>query len=369
MRLQTIEWKNNKIRIIDQTRLPHKLAYLDIDNLQDLWQAIKQLKVRGAPALGACAALGVYLGARSIKTKDAEGFNKELGKIGDYLSSSRPTARNLFWGIERMCGVAAKFKGRSVEEIRRLLFKEAQAVIREDKAACRKIGLWGSRLIKDGFGVLTICNAGMLATIDYGTALGVLYRCKEEGKRLKVYACETRPLLQGARLTTWELKNKGIDVTLICDNMAASLMQQGKIDLVIAGADRIAANGDTANKIGTLGLAILCHYHKIPFYIAAPSSTFDSSIKSGRDIPIEQRKPIEVTSLFSKITIAPKGVKVFNPAFDVTPNNLISAIITDKGIIRSPYLKNISRLYCSSEVENLSSRRSSKNKFSTESRT
>ncbi|MCX5697775.1 MAG: S-methyl-5-thioribose-1-phosphate isomerase [Candidatus Omnitrophica bacterium] len=345
--LQTIEWKNNKIRIIDQTRLPKGLVYLDIDNLRDLWLAIRELKVRGAPALGAAAALGVYLGSKNLKTKSREVFNKELFRIADYLASSRPTARNLFWGIERMCGVAEKFKGRSVEEIKRLLFKEAQAVIKEDKVTCRKIGLWGARLIKDNSTVLTICNAGILATIDYGTALGVLYRCKEEGKRLKVYACETRPLLQGARLTTWELQNKGIDVTLICDNMAASLMQQGKIDLVITGADRIAVNGDTANKIGTLGLAILCRYHKIPFYIAAPSSTFDLSIKSGRGILIEQRKPEEVTSLFSKITIAPKGVRVFNPAFDVTPNNLISAIITEKGIIRPSFRANIRKIISS----------------------
>ena len=236
-----------------------------------------------------------------------------------------------------MCSVAVRNKNKAIPVIKRLLFKEAQKIIEEDRAACRKIGKCGAKLISRGDTVLTICNAGILATIDYGTALGVLYRAKEEGKKFKVIVCESRPLLQGARLSAWELKRNGIDVTLICDSMAASLMRQGKIDKVIVGADRIAANCDTANKIGTYALAVLSRCHKIPFYVAAPFSTFDLSIKSGRDIPIEERPAGEITQLFFKKPVAPLGVKVFNPAFDVTPHNLITAIITDRGIIRPPY--------------------------------
>ncbi|MBI4706326.1 MAG: S-methyl-5-thioribose-1-phosphate isomerase [Candidatus Omnitrophica bacterium] len=341
MSIRTIEWKNNCIRMIDQTKLPQKLEYLNIKDLKALWQAIKLLKVRGAPALGGAAGLGVYLGIKGSRATGFLQFDNELRKVCDYLASSRPTARNLFWGLERMTQVSRANKNKSVSEIKKILFQEAMRIIEEDRVSCRKIGAFGAKLFSDNDSVLTICNTGILATIDYGTALGVIYRAHEEGKRLKIYACETRPLLQGARLTTWELKRKGMDVTLICDNMAAALMQQGKIKKVIAGADRIAANGDTANKIGTSGLAILAKYHKIPFYIAAPVSTFDLKIKNGKEITIEQRCSSEVTDLFFKKPIAPKGVKVFNPAFDVTPNALISAIITDKGVIRQPYLKNI----------------------------
>jgi methylthioribose-1-phosphate isomerase len=344
MRIQTIQWKNNKIRIIDQTCLPGKLVYLDIANLLDLWQAIKLLRVRGAPALGAAAGLGVYLIARGIRQKSFASFNQELEQGMVYLASSRPTAANLFWGLERMRSLTAKNKDKPVSKIKQLLLQEAEKIIAEDKSICRKIGAFGAGLLKGHSTILTICNAGILATIDYGTALGVIYWAKAEGKRLKVYACETRPLLQGARLTAWELYKMGIDVTLICDNMAAALMQQGEIDAVIAGADRIAANGDTANKIGTLGLAVLSHYHKVPFYIAAPVSTFDLELKNGFQIPIEQRNPEEVTTLFSKIPLAPKGSKVFNPAFDVTPHQLIRAMITEKGIIRAPYHKNIAKI-------------------------
>jgi methylthioribose-1-phosphate isomerase len=299
--------------------------------------------VRGAPALGAAAALGIYLGIKDYKAKNLAGFNKELQKISRYIASSRPTARNLFWGLERMKNVAVKNQDKPVSAIKAMLFKEAQKVIKEDMLACRLMAGYGAKLIKNKDTILTICNAGILATIDYGTALGIIYKAKEEGKRLKVYASETRPLLQGARLTAWELKKNNIDVTLICDNMAATLMQQGKIDKVIAGADRIAANGDAANKIGTYNLAVLSSYHKVPFYIAAPASTFDLKIKSGRDIPIEERKAQEVTELFFKSPISAKGIKVFNPAFDVTPHNLITAIITDKGIIRPPYITNIAK--------------------------
>jgi methylthioribose-1-phosphate isomerase len=344
MKITTIEWKNNKIKLIDQTKLPQKLEYIYIDDLEALGQAIKLLKVRGAPALGAAAALGVYLGIRDIKVKDFKAFTGKLDKVIKYIAGSRPTARNLFWGLERVRKVVQRNKNESLFTLKGLLLKEAHKIIEEDRISCRRLADYGSKLIKDGDTILTICNAGRLATIDYGTALGVIYRAKEEGKRIKVFASETRPLLQGSRLSAWELKQGGIDVTVICDNMAALLMQQGRINRVIAGADRIAANGDAANKIGTYNLAILSQYHAIPFYIAAPLSTFDLSARSGKDIPIEQRKAREVSELLFKKKIAPAGVKVFNPAFDVTPHNLISAIITERGIIRPPYRKNIKPL-------------------------
>lgn len=344
MNIRTIEWKDNRIKMIDQRKLPNKLEYVYINNLKSLWQAVKTMKVRGAPALGAAAGLGVYLGIKNSKAKTYLSFKKELDRAAKYIATSRPTARNLFWALENMASVAEKNRDKSISSIKKMLFKEAQGIIEEDRAACRKMGKFGAGLIKRNDSILTVCNAGILATIDYGTALGVIYRAKEERKKIKVFACETRPLLQGARLTTWELMKKGIDVTLICDNMAATLMRQGKIDKVISGADRIALNGDSANKIGTYSLAVLADYHKIPFYIAAPSSTFDLSIKTGGEIIIEERSKEEVTSLFFSKPIAARGVKVFNPAFDVTPNNLISAIITEKGIIRPPYTGKIKRL-------------------------
>jgi len=344
MNIRTIEWKKNGIKIIDQTKLPGKLEYLQVKDIKTLWRAIKELKVRGAPALGAVAALGVYLGIKDSKAKNFSQFKKELSKVIKYLASSRPTARNLFWGLEEMLVKTEKLKNKPLALIKKELFKKAEEIIEQDRNTCRKIGIYGAKLLKNNDIILTVCNAGILATTDYGTALGVIYRAEEEGKRLKVFACETRPLLQGARLTTWELNKKGIDVTLICDNMAASLMQQGKVDKVIAGADRIAANGDAANKIGTYGLAVLARYHKIPFYVAAPASTFDLNIKTGKNIIIEQRPAKEITNLLSKKCIAPKGVKIFNPAFDVTLHDLITAIITDKGIIKPPYTKNIRKV-------------------------
>ncbi|MBM3250029.1 MAG: S-methyl-5-thioribose-1-phosphate isomerase [Candidatus Omnitrophica bacterium] len=343
MKLMTIAWRRNKIRIIDQTKLPAKLAYRDIGDLGALWQAIRKMQVRGAPALGAAAALGAYLGVKDVKAKTFPEFKKRLDECVAFIGSSRPTARNLFWGLERMQKEALKNKDKSIPALKKILFAEALKIISEDQIACRRIGKIGSRLIKKGDSIMTVCNAGVLATIDYGTALGVIYRAEKQGKRVKVYACETRPLLQGARLTVWELMRKGVDVTLNCDNMAAALMAQGKVDKVIAGADRIAANGDTANKIGTYSLAVLAQHHKIPFYIAAPLSTFDISIKSGKGIPIEQRAREEVTSA--------RRVKVFNPAFDVTPHQLITAIITDKGIIRPPYIRNIKKLISNDKLK------------------
>jgi methylthioribose-1-phosphate isomerase len=344
MDIRTIAWKNNKIKIIDQTKLPEKLQYIYISNLKNLWHAIKTMQVRGAPALGAAAGFGVYLGIKDVRAGGFTQFKKELEKIIAFIGSSRPTAQNLFWGLERMRKIVIANQDKPLSSIKRLLFQEAQKIVEEDRASCRKIGVYGAKLVKKNDKILTICNAGILATIDYGTALGVIYRAKEEGKNVRVYACETRPMLQGARLTTWELKKKGVDVTLIGDSMAATLMQQGRINKVITGADRIAANGDAANKIGTYNLAVLSKYHKIPFYIAAPASTFDLRIKSGKDIPIEQRPREEATRLFFQKPIAPKGIKIFNPAFDVTPSHLITAIITDRGIVRPPYKRNIHKI-------------------------
>lgn len=341
-----MEWKNNKIKLINQCRLPQRLEYIYIGDIKKLWQAIRSMQVRGAPALGAAAALGVYLGVRKSRARDFKNFSRELDRVARYLASSRPTARNLFWGIERIASIAVRNKKKQIPQIKKLLLKEALKIIEEDRLACRKIGYFGEKLFKKKVAIMTICNAGILATIDYGTALGVIYALSRKGKNPRVFACETRPMLQGARLTAWELKKQGIDVTLICDSMAATLMRQGKIDAVITGADRVALNADSANKIGTYNLAVLAGFHKIPFYIAAPASTFDLKIKSGKDIPIEERQAQEVTELFFKKPIAPRNVKVFNPSFDVTPHRLITAIITDKGVIRPPFEKNIKRLLC-----------------------
>ncbi len=346
MPLPTIEWEGDisgRIRLIDQTLLPTELKFVYCEDIKSIWHAIKTLMVRGAPAIGIAAAMGVVLGIKAIHAKDADGFLKELKHVTSYLSTARPTAVNLFWGIARMERVAEENKNKSVQEIKEALLHEAIKIQNEDKVICRQIGENGAGFIKDGNGVLTHCNAGGLATADYGTALAVLFKAKEQGKRIKVYADETRPLLQGARLTAWELVHAGIDVTLICDNMAAYVMKLGKVQCVIVGADRIASNGDTANKIGTYGVSILAKEHGIPFYIAAPVSTFDLSIKSGDDIPIEERSPEEITNAFGKRT-APEGVKVFNPAFDVTPAKNITAIITEKGVITKPFTENIQRL-------------------------
>lgn len=346
MDIRTVEWKNGCIRMIDQTSLPQALRYIYIKDLKSLWRAIKRMQVRGAPALGGAAGLGVYLGVSKSRAVSFMAFRRDLDKVIKYIASSRPTARNLFFSLERMRKIALINRDKSLVTVKKALFSEAQKMIEEDRLASRNIGRYGAKLINNHDVVLTICNAGILATIDYGTALGVIYRARQEGKKVRVFACETRPMLQGARLTTWELKRKGVEVTLICDSMAAALMKEGKISKVIAGADRIAANGDTANKIGTYSLAVLSHYHKIPFYIAAPESTFDLKLKTGREIPIEQRDGREMTQLFFKHPIAAKGTKVYNPAFDITDAKLITSIITDKGIIKPPYNKNIRVKLC-----------------------
>ncbi|MEK7804505.1 MAG: S-methyl-5-thioribose-1-phosphate isomerase [Planctomycetota bacterium] len=339
----TIEWEggvDGRIRLIDQTLLPTELKYVNCDDTKSIWHAIKTLMVRGAPAIGIAGAMGVVLGAKAIQTNEVDVFLRELNKVVGYLGSSRPTAVNLFWGISRMELTAHENKGKTVKQIKELLLQEALKIQNEDKIICRQIGENGAGFITNGIGALTHCNAGGLATADYGTALAVFFKAKEQGKHFKVYADETRPLLQGSRLTAWELMQAGIDVTLICDNMAAHVMKLGKIQCVVVGADRIAANGDAANKIGTYGVSILAKEHGIPFYVAAPVSTFDLSIKSGNEIPIEERSPEEVTNGFGKRT-APEGVKVFNPAFDVTPAQNITAIITEKGVIHKPSIESV----------------------------
>ena len=333
MPVPTIEWKKGKVRIIDQTLLPGKLKFISCTSARSMRNAIRTMKIRGAPAIGVAAAFGVYLG---IKDSGAKNFFKDLDKTIKYLASSRPTARNLFWALERMEEKALARKKEPAERLKKILLKEAKAVLAEDKEICRKIGEYGNALIEKGDTVLTHCNAGGLATADYGTAVGVIFAAHEKGKKIKVFADETRPVLQGARLTAWELMEEGVDTTLICDNAAAGLMAKGKIDKVIVGADRIARNGDVANKIGTYNVAILAGYHKIPFYVAAPLSTIDINIKTGKDIPIEERGPDEVRRIRNTY-IAPRRVKVYNPAFDVTPAKLVTAIITEKGVLRPPY--------------------------------
>ncbi|MFH1360241.1 MAG: S-methyl-5-thioribose-1-phosphate isomerase [Candidatus Omnitrophota bacterium] len=340
MAIYTIRWINNSIKIIDQRKLPGELKYLSCRDLQTLWNAIKTLAVRGAPAIGVAAAFGVLLAAEKFRGNKRKLFDQKILQACQYLGSSRPTAVNLFNALDRMKKVVRENPFHSVREIRQLLKKEALMIFEEDRRVCRQMGQQGAKLIKNNSQILTACNAGALATVDYGTALGVMYSAKAQGKKFKVYSCETRPLLQGARLTTWELLRQGIDATLICDNMAATLMQQGKIDAVITGADRIARNGDAANKIGTYSLAVLARHHRIPFYIAAPLSTFDARIQTGKDIPIEQRNPDEVTH-FAGQRIAPKKTKVYNPAFDVTDHTLITAIVTEYGILKPPFLKKI----------------------------
>ncbi|MCE5269304.1 MAG: S-methyl-5-thioribose-1-phosphate isomerase [Planctomycetaceae bacterium] len=332
----TLHWIGDiqgHLRLIDQTRLPVELIEIDCRDVETVWEAIKTLRVRGAPAIGVAAAYGVCIGVQSVIASGETPFFEQLRKTADRLASSRPTAVNLFWAIERMKQAAERLRGRPTPEIAATLLAEARAIHEEDRQMCRAIGRHGAELLRDGQGVLTHCNAGGLATSDYGTALAVFFAAAESGKTLHVYADETRPLLQGARLTAWELQQRGIDVTLICDNMAAQVMREGRVQAVVTGADRIAANGDSANKIGTYGVAVLAAAHKIPFYIAAPSSTFDLSIQSGREIPIEQRDPREVTHGFGRQT-APDGVAVYNPAFDVTPAELIAGIICERGVIR-----------------------------------
>ncbi len=348
MIIQALKWiggADGFLELVDQRRLPAEFVKLQCRDTEALFEAIKTLAVRGAPAIGVSAAYGLVLAMQKLKPADGlEQGLKVLAESVEYLSSSRPTAVNLFWALERICQNAKDFATRqpeaTVQELREAVLAEANAICQEDVDMCRRIGQNGERFIKKGAGILTHCNAGALATAGQGTALSVMFEAHKNGKKFRVYADETRPLLQGARLTAWELKQAGIDVTVICDNMAAYLMKQGKVDAVITGADRIAANGDTANKIGTYSLSILAREHGIPFYIAAPSSTFDLSIKSGAEIPIEQR-PADEVAFFDDRKTAPEGVDIYNPAFDITEAQDITAIITERGVIEKPNTNSI----------------------------
>jgi len=350
--LKTVEWIPDspeslvpgKVRLIDQTRLPLELLYIDTDDLEQIWHAIKVLKVRGAPAIGVCAAMGLVAGVQHSKAADAAELIAELKEKAAYLASSRPTAVNLLWAINRIVQCADKNSDLAAGALIARLAEESNAVRDEDARMCRMIGEHGVALLSEGCSVLTHCNAGSLATAEFGTALAPIYIAMEKGMDIKVFADETRPLLQGARLTAWELDHAGADVTLICDNMAASLMRQKIISCVMVGSDRIAANGDVANKIGTYGVAVLARHHGIPFYVLAPSSTFDLSLSNGDMIPIEQREEEEVR-FFQGVQTVPEGVKVVNPAFDVTPAELITAIVCERGILRPDYRESIARIF------------------------
>jgi methylthioribose-1-phosphate isomerase len=340
-RYQPIVWLGDRVRIIDQTQLPGKEIYLDIDDYRLLAAAIKELKIRGAPAIGVAGAYATVLGALKIKAGNRKAFLTELSGVIDDVWATRPTARNLFFALERMKRAAAV--GKDPADIRHKLIKEAEEIQKYEADATERLSRYGAELIKDGWTVLTHCNAGPLATCGCGTALGVIMAARDDGKDISVLADETRPLLQGARLTAWELQKAGVPVKLITDSMAGHFMKAGKINCVITGADRITANGDTANKIGTYTIAVLAKENKIPFYIAAPVSTIDVSLNTGEEIPIEERNPEEVTHL-NGVRIAPEGVSALNPAFDVTPHRYITAIITDKGIIRPPYNQSIASI-------------------------
>lgn len=344
--METMRWQGKCLELLDQTKLPAEVEYVTCNCFEDIAHAIKSMQVRGAPAIGASAAYGVALAAISSKKATLDEFLAEIKGAAEVLAATRPTAVNLFWAVNRMVRRAEELaiKNVELEHIKEALVNEALAIFNEDLEMNKKIGLHGNELVPHGASILTHCNAGALATAGYGTALGVIRAAHEAKKDIHVFADETRPLLQGARLTAWELMQDNIPVTLITDNMAGYLMRKGKIDLAIVGADRIAANGDVANKIGTYSVAVLAQVNKVPFYVAAPTSTIDMSLSNGDLIPIEERGQEEVVSLFGQ-GIAPQGVKVFNPAFDVTPNELIAGIITEKGVVKPPFAEGLLQLF------------------------
>ncbi len=339
---KTIEWLGDAVRLIDQTRLPRKLVYKETRDYRDIAESIRRLEVRGAPAIGVAAAMGIALAALEHQALDLSRFRTEVASAAEFLNSTRPTAVNLSWAVARMLEVLRDPAPGDPGEVVRRLTAEALAIYEEDRKLSRRIGEHGASLIDDGDGVLTHCNAGGLATAEYGTALAVIFAAVEQGKKIRAFADETRPLLQGARLTAWEFQQKGIDVTLLCDSAAASAMARGWVTKVVVGADRIARNGDVANKIGTFPLALAAREHGVPFYVAAPFSTLDGSLESGAEIPIEQRDGSEVTDI-QGVRVAPLGVSVYNPAFDITPSALVTAIVTDAGVFRAPYEETLFR--------------------------
>ena len=342
--MKTIEWKDGKVFLIDQRKLPLKYKIINCSSYQEVAEAIKKMKIRGAPAIGVAAAFGIALAAYSSKADTYKEFSLDMEEAKKCLALTRPTAVNLFWALERMTNLINIKKDVDLFELKDIILQEAKDIAREDIEINKAMGRYGASLIKDGDNILTHCNAGALATVDHGTALGVIRTAFKEGKKIHVYVDETRPVLQGARLTAWELMQEKIPFTLIADNMAGFLMSQKKINLIMVGADRIARNGDVVNKIGTYSLSVLARENKVPFYVAAPISTIDVSLKSGKEIPIEERNPKEITHILDK-QIAPTGVKVFNPAFDLTPHRYVEAIITEKGIIRKPFEKNIKLVF------------------------
>lgn len=336
---------NNALVLLDQTKLPNEKVFLELTEMEDIWDAIYQLKVRGAPAIGIAAAYAVYLGVKQSKADTYEDFLAEFMEVKNYLASSRPTAVNLFWALDRMEDRLKQEKEEPIDKIKQALKEEAELIRKEDEEVCKSIGEYALSLLEPNWGLLTHCNAGTIATAKYGTALAPIYLGQERGYNFKVFADETRPLLQGARLTAWELQEAGIDVTLIADNMASIVMHEGKVQAVLVGCDRVAANGDTANKIGTSGVAILAKHYNIPFYVCAPMSTIDLECETGDDIEIELRPSEEITTTWYKKPMAPKDVKTYNPAFDVTDHNLITAIITEKGIVYPSYKENLAKLF------------------------
>lgn len=352
LNIAPVRFEEGKMLVLDQTQLPGNTVYLEMRTKEDVWDAIYKLKVRGAPAIGVAAGYGLYVSVREIDTADYHDFYRQFMEVKNYIASSRPTAVNLFWALDRMESCVRRFESRAGDswkelqgEIKEALLAEAEQIRAEDERACRSMGEYGLTLLKPGMGILTHCNAGTIATAKYGTCLAPLYIGHEQGYDFKVFADETRPLLQGARLTAWELNQAGIDTTLICDNMASIVMKNGWIDAVVVGCDRMARNGDGANKIGTSGVAILAHEYGIPFYMFVPTSTIDRNTKTGDDIHIELRAGEEIYKLWYEKDMAPKGVKTYNPAFDVTPAKYITAVITEKGILYPPYEESIRKLF------------------------
>ncbi len=351
LNIAPVRFEEDTMLILDQTQLPGDMVYLEMQTKEDVWDAIYKLKVRGAPAIGVAAGYGLYVCVREILASDYHDFYRQFLEVKNYLASSRPTAVNLFWALDRMENIVKTFETKSgswaemQEEIKQTLLSEAEKIRIEDECACRAMGEYGLTLLKPGMGILTHCNAGTIATAKYGTCLAPLYLGHEKGYNFKVFADETRPLLQGARLTAWELNQAGIDTTLICDNMASIVMKNGWVDAVVVGCDRMAANGDGANKIGTSGVAILAHEYGIPFYMYVPTSTIDRSTKTGDDIHIELRNGEEIYKMWYAKAMAPEGIKTYNPAFDVTPAKYITAVITEKGILYPPYEESIKKLF------------------------
>ena len=331
--------------LLDQTLLPNEKKFLELKELKDIWEAIYYLKVRGAPAIGIAAAYGVYLGTKMSEADSYDGLYEDFKKAKDYLASSRPTAVNLFWALNRMDAVFKREEGKSAAEVKTALKEESELIRAEDEKVCESIGEHALSLLEPGMGILTHCNAGAIATAKYGTALAPIYLGQERGYDFKVFADETRPLLQGARLTAWELQEAGIDVTLICDNMASIVMKEGKVQAVLVGCDRVAANGDSANKIGTSGVAILAKHYNIPFYVCAPLSTIDLECKTGDDIHIELRPSEEITAQWYEKPMGPKDVQTYNPAFDVTDHDLIAGIVTENGIAYAPYTESLPKMF------------------------